>query len=92
MEADLYQQPNEYQVARSAAFSHGQGVNVWYALGLNLDVQGAISDVRIRTPADAAKLAHGEKILAVTGASGGEREDSVPPDHREWAIDDRSPR
>jgi predicted metalloprotease with PDZ domain len=60
--------PNEYQEARSSAFSRGQaGANVWYSLGLKLDAQGAISDVRVGSPADAAKLAPGEKILAVNG-------------------------
>jgi predicted metalloprotease with PDZ domain len=43
------------------------GVNVWYSLGLQLDAQGAISDVRVGSPADKARLAPGEKILAVNG-------------------------
>lgn len=60
--------PNEYMEARSSAFSHDPpGPNVWYSLGLNLEAQGAISDVRVGSPADAAKLAPGEKILAVNG-------------------------
>ncbi|MGA7315277.1 MAG: M61 family peptidase [Silvibacterium sp.] len=60
--------PNAYEEARSSAFSRGlAGANVWYSLGLNLDAQGAISDVRVGSPADAAKLAPGEKILAVNG-------------------------
>lgn len=60
--------PNEYDEAHSATFSHDQaGPNVWYSLGLNLDAQGAIGDVRVGGPADAAKLAPGEKILAING-------------------------
>lgn len=58
--------PNEYEEARSTDFHRGQsGENVWYSLGLKLDAQGAISDVRVGSPADAAKLAPGEKIMAV---------------------------
>ncbi len=61
-------QPNEYQQARSSAFGRGRsGTNVWYSLGLELDAQGVIGDVRVGSPADAAKLAPGEKILAVNG-------------------------
>ena len=60
--------PNEYEEARSSIFGRGlAGANVWYSLGLKLDAQGAISDVRVGGPADAAKLAPGEKILAVNG-------------------------
>jgi predicted metalloprotease with PDZ domain len=43
------------------------GPNVWYSLGLQLDSQGAISDVRVGGPGDKARLAPGEKILAVNG-------------------------
>jgi predicted metalloprotease with PDZ domain len=60
--------PNEYEEARFSAFSRGQsGENVWYSLGLRLDKEGAIGDVRVGSPADAAKLAPGEKIIAVNG-------------------------
>jgi predicted metalloprotease with PDZ domain len=60
--------PNEYREASLAAFVHGPaGPSVWYSLGMDLDAQGAISDVRVGSPADAAKLAPGEKILAVNG-------------------------
>ncbi len=60
--------PNEYEDAHSTTFGHGQGgPDAWYSLGLNLDAQGAISDVRVASPADTAKLAPGEKIIAVNG-------------------------
>jgi predicted metalloprotease with PDZ domain len=60
--------PNEYEEAHSSIFVHDKpGPNVWYSLGLKLDAPGAISDVRVGSPADAAKLAPGEKILAVNG-------------------------
>jgi predicted metalloprotease with PDZ domain len=41
------------------------GPNVWYSLGLRLTADGTISDVRVGSPADKAKLAPGEKIIAV---------------------------
>jgi predicted metalloprotease with PDZ domain len=60
--------PNEYIEARSAAFVHDPpGPNVWYSLGLSLNGKGEISDVVVGGPGDAAKLAPGEKILAVNG-------------------------
>ena len=60
--------PNAYDEARSSAFARGlSGVNVWYSLGLNVDAQGSVSDVRVGGAADAAKIAPGEKILAVNG-------------------------
>ena len=60
--------PNAYDEASSSAFSRGlSGVNVWYSLGLNVNGEGSISDVRVGGPADAAKIAPGEKILAVNG-------------------------
>jgi predicted metalloprotease with PDZ domain len=43
------------------------GPNVWYSLGLSLDSQGGIIDVRVGGPGDKARLAPGEKILAVNG-------------------------
>jgi predicted metalloprotease with PDZ domain len=42
-------------------------LNVWYSLGIAIDETGNISDVRVGGPADKAKLAPGEKILAVDG-------------------------
>jgi len=59
--------PNEYEDARMTLGRAPAGVNVWYSLGLQLDAQGAISDVRVGSPADKARLAPGEKILAVNG-------------------------
>lgn len=72
--------PNAYEEASSSAFGRGVGgANVWFSLGLRLDAQGAIGDVRVGSPADAAKLAPGEKILAVNGQvfSGDAMQDAV---------------
>jgi len=43
------------------------GPNVWYSLGLRLGSDGTISDVRWGSPADKAKLAPGEKLIAING-------------------------
>ncbi|WP_446745680.1 M61 family metallopeptidase [Silvibacterium acidisoli] len=42
-------------------------VDVWYSLGLRLDQDGTITDVLWNGPADKAKIAPGEKIIAVNG-------------------------
>jgi predicted metalloprotease with PDZ domain len=43
------------------------GPNVWYSLGLRVGPDGTISDVRWGGPADKAKLAPTEKIIAING-------------------------
>jgi predicted metalloprotease with PDZ domain len=43
------------------------GLNCWYSIGLRLGHDGTISDVRWNGPADKARLAPGEKIIAVDG-------------------------
>jgi predicted metalloprotease with PDZ domain len=43
------------------------GINAWYSIGLRIGSDGKLSDVRLQGPADKAKLAPGEKILAVNG-------------------------
>ena len=55
---------------RTMAMSGGPrraGLNVWYSLGLRVGAEGVISDVRWSGPADKAKLAPGQKIIAVNG-------------------------
>jgi predicted metalloprotease with PDZ domain len=42
-------------------------LNVWYSLGISVEPDGSITDVRVGGPADKARLAPGEKILAVDG-------------------------
>jgi predicted metalloprotease with PDZ domain len=42
-------------------------VDVWYSVGLRLNPDGTITDVLWNGPADKAKIAPGEKILAVNG-------------------------
>jgi predicted metalloprotease with PDZ domain len=45
----------------------GGGPFVWYSLGLQLSADGTIADVRWGGPADKAKLAPGQKLIAVNG-------------------------
>jgi predicted metalloprotease with PDZ domain len=45
----------------------GGGPFVWYSLGLELGADGTIYDVRWGSPADKAKLAPGQKLIAVNG-------------------------
>lgn len=45
----------------------GGGLNVWYSLGLRITGEGSIGDVRWGGPSDKARLAPGEKVLAVNG-------------------------
>ena len=45
----------------------GAGPNVWYSIGLRVSGEGVISDVRWDGPADKAKLAPGQKLIAVNG-------------------------
>jgi len=42
-------------------------IDVWYSIGLRVDKEGAVSDVRFHGPADKAKLSPGVKIYAVDG-------------------------
>jgi predicted metalloprotease with PDZ domain len=43
------------------------GVNAWYSIGLRASAKGDINDLRWNGPADKARLAPGQKILAVNG-------------------------
>jgi predicted metalloprotease with PDZ domain len=45
----------------------GSGAGVWFSLGLQLAADGSIRDVRWGSPADKAKLAPGQKLIAVNG-------------------------
>jgi predicted metalloprotease with PDZ domain len=51
----------------SAGGRRGAGINVWYSVGLRVTPEGVLSDVRWGGPADKAKLAPGQKIIAVNG-------------------------
>ncbi len=50
-----------------AGTRRGAGVDVWYSLGLRISPTGQIADVRWGSPADKAKLAPGQQLIAVNG-------------------------
>jgi predicted metalloprotease with PDZ domain len=58
--------PNDTAQTMSATDGSG-GVNAWYSVGLRLGDDGSIFDVRKDSPADNARLAPDQKILAVNG-------------------------
>jgi predicted metalloprotease with PDZ domain len=60
--------PNAAERTMNAAGGRRAGnVNAWYSLGLRLSSEGNVFDVLWNGPADKARLAPGEKIIAVNG-------------------------
>jgi predicted metalloprotease with PDZ domain len=55
--------------ARTIAATGGRrgGIDVWYSIGIRVTGEGSISDIRWNGPADKARLAPGQKIIAVNG-------------------------
>jgi predicted metalloprotease with PDZ domain len=45
----------------------GGGIDAWYSIGIRLNKEGEISDLRWNGPADKAKLFPGQKIISVNG-------------------------
>jgi predicted metalloprotease with PDZ domain len=45
----------------------GGGIDAWYSIGIRVNREGEISDVRWNAPADKAKLFPGQKIIAING-------------------------
>jgi predicted metalloprotease with PDZ domain len=58
--------PSQRMLASSGSPRY-RGLNCWYSLGLRIGSDGAIMDVRWNGPADKARLAPTEKIIAVNG-------------------------
>ena len=58
---------NERRPARGATPGAAAPPNVWFSLGIRLNSDGTIADVRWGSPADKAKLAPGQKIIGVNG-------------------------
>jgi predicted metalloprotease with PDZ domain len=60
--------PSKFETAFFAMFSNMKELlDVWFSIGVALDANGTISDVRVGGPADKAKFIPGEKIMAVNG-------------------------
>ncbi len=57
------------QVYLGGVGRRGGGPDLWFTLGLRLAKDGTISDVRWGGPADRAKLAPGQRLIAVNGHS-----------------------
>jgi predicted metalloprotease with PDZ domain len=57
---------SERTVAETYA-RYGIGTSAWYSLGIRINKEGLVSDVRWGGPADKAQLAPGQKIIAVNG-------------------------
>jgi predicted metalloprotease with PDZ domain len=51
----------------STSSRRAAGINAWYSLGLRVSNEGLLGDVRWNGPADKARLAPGQKIVAVNG-------------------------
>jgi predicted metalloprotease with PDZ domain len=61
-------QPSASEKMMAAAGGRrGAGVDCWYSIGLRIGADGSIGDVRWNGPADKARLAPGQKIMAVDG-------------------------
>ena len=58
---------SELIVSANAGPNAKVGVDVWYSMGLQVDADGDIKDVRWKGPADKAKIVPGAKIIAVNG-------------------------
>jgi predicted metalloprotease with PDZ domain len=58
--------PSQKMLASSGSMRY-RGLNCWYSIGLRIGSDGAIMDVRWNGPADKARLAPTEKIIAVNG-------------------------
>ncbi len=58
---------SERMLAGAFARRGGGGPDCWYSIGLRIGADGAIFDVRWNGPADKARLAPGQKVLAVNG-------------------------
>ncbi len=58
--------PSERTMA-SAGGRRAAALNIWYSIGLRVTPDGTVADVRWNSPADKARLAPGQKIIAVNG-------------------------
>src|SRR6185437_15717076 len=59
--------PSDTEKFAGGAGRRMAGPNVWYSLGLRISAEGTISDVRWGGPADQARLAPGQKLIAING-------------------------
>jgi predicted metalloprotease with PDZ domain len=60
------EQPGAYEKAMGAS-GRGSSRDVWFSVGIAVDDKGTVSDVRVGGPADKARFAPEDKLLAVNG-------------------------
>jgi predicted metalloprotease with PDZ domain len=58
--------PSERTIAASGS-RRASGINAWYSIGIRVNGDGTIADVRWNGPADKARIAPGSKIIGVDG-------------------------
>ena len=61
------EEPTEYQKAYFQ--NRNAGNDVWFSLGVSLETDGTIDDVRVGGPADKARLSPGQKLTVVNGTA-----------------------
>ena len=59
--------PTKSERTLAATYARRAGIDVWYSIGIRVNAQGEIADVRWGGPADKAQVAPGQKIIAVNG-------------------------
>ena len=59
--------PTKSERTLAATYARRAGIDVWYSIGIRVNAQGEIADVRWGGPADKAQIAPGQKIIAVNG-------------------------
>jgi predicted metalloprotease with PDZ domain len=60
--------PSSSEKMMMAAFGRrGGALHCWYSIGLRIGADGTVMDVRWNGPADKARLAPGQKVMAVNG-------------------------
>ena len=59
--------PTKSERTLASTNSRRGGIDVWYSIGIRVNAQGEIQDVRWGGPADKAMIAPGQKIIAIDG-------------------------
>src|SRR3984957_922515 len=59
--------PTQSERTIASTYARYIGIDVWYSIGVRVNAEGNIADVRWNGPADKAQLAPGQKIIAVNG-------------------------
>jgi predicted metalloprotease with PDZ domain len=59
--------PSEKTIYANAGRRAGMAIDVWYSIGIRVNGEGMIADVRWNGPADKARIPPGAKIIGVNG-------------------------